>query len=128
MRNEKLVRNGYFSSKISHLIMRCIRLEMPNPLSDSHTSKDQVMPSLKKIRCVTREEKLFQTRVRCLQHSSLSRAPSTPTPAEHLTLARNSSFFPLVVQCVTNGYTRIKSPFRTCIENNYFHSYKIYFN
>ena len=61
-----------------------------------------VMPSLKRIRCVTREEKLFQTRVRCFQHSSLSRAPSassTPTRSEHLTLARNSSFSPLVAQC-----------------------------
>ena len=35
-----------------------------------------------------REEKLFQTRVRCFQQS-------TPTRAEHLTLARNSSFSPL---------------------------------
>ena len=57
------------------------------------------MPSLKKIRCLTREEKLFQIRVRCFQHSSLSRAPSSPTRAKYLTLARNSSFSPLVAQC-----------------------------
>ena len=65
------------------------------------------MPSLKKIRCVTREEKLFKTRVRCFQHLSLSRAPSapsTPTCAEHLTLARNSSFSPLVAQCTNTQH------------------------
>ena len=68
------------------------------------------MPLLKKIRCVTREEKLFQTRVSCFQHSSLSRAPSAPltqTRAEHLILARNSSVSPLVVQCT------IKNPNHT---------------
>ena len=71
-------------------------------LSSTHTcKKGPVMPSLKKIRCVTREEKLFQTRVRCFQHLSVPRAPSTPTRAEHLTLARNSSFSPLVAHCTS---------------------------
>ena len=73
-----------------------------NSLSPTHTrKKGPIMPSLKKIRCETRQEKIFQTRVRCLQHLSLSRAPlvpSTPTPADHLTLAKNSSFSPLVAQ------------------------------
>ena len=43
---------------------------------------------LKKIRCVTREEELFKTRVRCFQDSSPS----------HLILAWNSSFSSLVAQ------------------------------
>ena len=72
-------------------------------LSPTHTrKKGPVMPSLKKVRCVTREEMLFQTQVRCFEHSSLFRtpsAPSTPTRAEHRTFARNSSFSPLVAQC-----------------------------
>ena len=65
-----------------------------NAQSPTHThKKDPFLPSLKKIRCVTREEKLFQIRARRFQHSSM-----TPTRAEHLTLARNSSFSPLVAQ------------------------------
>ena len=49
----------------------------------THVKKVPVIPSLKNIRRVTREKQLFQTRVRCFQ----------------LTLARNSSFSPLVAQC-----------------------------
>ena len=60
----------------------------------------KVLPCLrKKIRCVTRGEKLFQTWVRCFQHSSQSRAPSapsTPTRVAHLTLARIDHYLPLL--------------------------------
>ena len=83
-----------------NLIFNCVLYDSKCPiLSPTHTcKKGPVIPSLKRKRCVTPEEKLFQTRVRCFQHSSLSRAPSTPIGAEHLTLARNSSFSPLVAQ------------------------------
>ena len=76
--------------------------------------KGPFLPSLKKVRCVTREEKLFQTRVRCFQHLSMSRAPaapSTPTRAEHLTLARNSSFSPLVAQYTIYCYWYLDKSF-----------------
>ena len=50
-----------------NLIFNCVVYDSKCPiLSPTHTrKKGPVMPSLKKIRCVTREEKLFQTRVRC---------------------------------------------------------------
>ena len=66
-----------------------------------------------KIRCVTRKEKLFQTRGRCLQHFSLS-LPSVPSilnRVRHLTLARNSSFCPLGAQCTISQLRHDIRPF-----------------
>ena len=86
--------SNYFDSQL-----RCVRLGRRKPRSDSHV-KRPFHAFVKKVRCVTRKEKLFQTRRRRLQHFSLS-LPSVPSflnRVRHLTLAKNSSFGPLGAQ------------------------------
>ena len=59
-------------------------------------------------------KKLFQTRVRCFQQLSLSRAPKAPetsTVAEHVTLVINSSFSPLLVGKCTNRQNTLEIRF-----------------
>ena len=67
------------------LISNCVVYASKCPiLSPIHIRNNgSVMPSLKKIRYVAREEKLFQTRVRCSQQSSLSDFDSCRTSHPH---------------------------------------------
>ena len=58
---------------------------------------------------IIQEEKLFQTQVRCIQYSSLSRVD------HHTTLSRSRVFSPIVAQCTDKYWNIVKNFFRYLI-------------
>ena len=98
---------------------------MHDPLHNFHAYKKPSHALVEKILCVTRDEELSQTRVRCFQHLS-------PSCAEHLTLAWNSSFSPLVAQVllfnITLSYKKkqLSSPVKLKNHENQYMCHKKY--